>query len=135
MTPESRFRAYIDAFNAGDWQQLVSFYAPDVTLVIGNGTELNGHAAIVAFYTRVRAQARRTIEIVDCFHDGGILAAELESEFVVLADLDDFLGRPVREGDRYYINSLVFYEYEGALFTRIRAATITREFRPVSGHG
>ncbi|BBC71000.1 conserved hypothetical protein [Altererythrobacter sp. B11] len=134
MTPESRFRAYIDAFNAGDWQKLVTFYAPDVQLVIGNGTELIGREAIVAFYTRVRAQARRTIEIVDCFHEGGILAAELESEFVVLADLDDFLGRPVRQGDRHYVNSLVLYEYDGAVFTRIRAATITREFRPAAIH-
>jgi len=38
VTPEARFRAYIQAFNQGDWDALRDFYAPDIRLVIGNGT-------------------------------------------------------------------------------------------------
>ena len=95
-------------------------------------TELLGREAIVAFYTKVRSQARRTIEIVDCFHDGDVLAAELESEFVALDDLPEFLGRPMRRGDRYYVNSLALYEFAGDRFTRVRAATMVREFRPAA---
>ena len=45
MTSEDRFRAYMQAFNAGDWDRLRDYYAPDVRLVIGNGTELNGRDA------------------------------------------------------------------------------------------
>lgn len=132
MTPEERFRAYITAFNAGNWPALVEFYAPAIKLVIGNGTELIGREAIVAFYAQVRSQARRTIKIVDCFHDGEVLAAELESEFVALDDLPGFQGRPMRRGDRYYVNSLVLYELSEDRFTRIRAATMVREFRPAA---
>lgn len=130
MTPEERFRGYIDAFNARDWDRLTQFYAPDIRLVIGNGTELVGRAAIVAFYEEVWAKARRTIRVVDCFSDGNVLAAELESEFLALTDAPEFAAHPLREGDRYYINSLALYDFHDRFFTRIRAATMVREYRP-----
>jgi len=132
MTAEDRFRAYIQAFNASDWDKLRDYYAPDVRLVIGNGTELNGRDAIIDFYGKVKSQTRRTIEIVQCFADGHTLAAEIESEFLAIEDAPDFAVRPMAKGDRYYLNSFVFYDFESTLYTRIRAATFRREFRPVA---
>jgi len=132
MTPAERFFSYIEAFNAGDWDRLTQFYAPDVCLIIGNGAELRGRAAIVAFYQQVRAKARRTIRVVDCFSDGNVLAAELESEFVALVDAPDFAAHPLRQGDRFYINSLALYDFDDAFLTRIRAATLIREYRPAT---
>jgi len=129
MTPEARFRAYMQAFNASDWKALRDYYAPDVRLVIGNGTELNGRDAILAFYGKVKRQTRRTIEVVQCFADGQTLAAEIESEFLAVEDVPDFAVRPMAKGDRYYLNSFVFYDFEGEHYTRIRAATFRREFR------
>jgi len=132
MTTEERFLSYIEAFNAGDWDRLTEFYAPEVCLIIGNGTELRGRAAIVAFYEQVRTKARRTIRVVDCFCDGELLAAELASEFVALVDAPDFPAHPLRQGDRLYINSLALYDFDDVFFTRIRAATILREYRPAT---
>jgi len=132
MTPEVRFRAYMQAFNASDWEALRDYYAPDVRLVIGNGTELNGRDAILAFYGKVKRQTRRTIEVVQCFADGQTLAAEIESEFLAVEDVPDFAVRPMAKGDRYYLNSFVFYDFEGEHYTRIRAATFRREFRPAA---
>lgn len=132
MTPEARFRAYMQAFNASDWKALRDYYAPDVRLVIGNGTELNGRDAILAFYGKVKRQTRRTIEVVQCFADGQTLAAEIESEFLAIEDAPDFAVRPMTKGDRYYLNSFVFYDFEGEHYTRIRAATFRREFRPAA---
>jgi len=132
MTSEDRFRAYMQAFNAGDWDRLRDYYAPDVRLVIGNGTELNGRDAILAFYGKVKRQTRRTIEVVQCFADGQTLAAEIESEFLAVEDVPDFAVRPMAKGDRYYLNSFVFYDFEGEHYTRIRAATFRREFRPAA---
>ncbi len=131
VTPEARFRAYIQAFNQGDWDALRGFYAPDIRLVIGNGTELSGRDAIVEFYGRVKQQTRRTIEIIQCFAHGNVLAAEIESEFLAVEDAPDFSVRPMARGDRYYLNSFVFYDFEGDRYTRIRAATFRREFRPL----
>jgi len=132
MTPEVRFRDYMQAFNASDWKALRDYYAPDVRLVIGNGTELNGRDAILAFYGKVKRQTRRTIEVVQCFADGQTLAAEIESEFLAVEDVPDFAVRPMAKGDRYYLNSFVFYDFEGEHYTRIRAATFRREFRPAA---
>jgi len=132
MTPEVRFRDYMQAFNASDWEALRDYYAPDVRLVIGNGTELNGRDAILAFYGKVKRQTRRTIEVVQCFADGQTLAAEIESEFLAVEDVPDFAVRPMAKGDRYYLNSFVFYDFEGEHYTRIRAATFRREFRPAA---
>jgi len=132
MTPEVRFRDYMRAFNASDWEALRDYYAPDVRLVIGNGTELNGRDAILAFYGKVKRQTRRTIEVVQCFADGQTLAAEIESEFLAVEDVPDFAVRPMAKGDRYYLNSFVFYDFDGEHYTRIRAATFRREFRPAA---
>jgi hypothetical protein len=131
MTPEARFRAYIHAFNQSDWDALRGFYAPDIRLVIGNGTELSGREAIVAFYAKVKQQTRRTIEIIQCFAHGNVLAAEIESEFLAIEDAPDFAARPMTRGDRYYLNSFVFYDFARDRYTRIRAATFRREFRPL----
>ncbi|MBO9696836.1 MAG: nuclear transport factor 2 family protein [Sphingopyxis sp.] len=130
MTPETRFGAYLRAFNAHDWDRLRDFYAPDVRLVIGNGTELAGRDAIIDFYTRVNRQTRRTIEVVQCLASEAVLAAEIASEFLALEDVPDFTSQPLARGDRYYLNSFVFYDFTGDHYTRIRAATFHREFRP-----
>ena len=132
MTAEDRFRAYMHAFNQSDWDALREHYAPDIRLVIGNGTELVGREAIVDFYGKVKQQTRRTIEIVQCFAEGCTLAAELESEFLALEDAPDFAARPMARGDRYFLNSFVFYEFEQDQYTRIRAAVFRRAFRPVA---
>lgn len=132
MTPEARFRAYLRAFNASDWDALRGFYTPDIRLVIGNGTELIGRETIVEFYGKVKQQTRRTIETVQCFADGETLAAEIESEFLAIEDAPDFAARPMARGDRYYLNSFVFYDFVGEHYTRIRAATFRREFRPAA---
>jgi len=129
MTPEARFRTYLQAFNTSNWEALRAYYAPDVRLVIGNGTELDGRDAIIDFYSQVKRQTRRTIEVVQCFADGQTLAAEIESEFLAVEDVPDFAVRPMAKGDRYYLNSFVFYDFEGEHYTRIRAATFRREFR------
>jgi len=132
VTAEDRFRAYMHAFNQSDWDALRPHYAPDIRLVIGNGIELVGREAIVDFYSKVKQQTRRTIEIVQCFTEGCTLAAELESEFLALEDAPDFAARPMARGDRYFLNSFVFYEFEQNQYTRIRAAVFRREFRPVA---
>lgn len=132
MTPEARFHAYIRAFNTRDWDRLRGFYAPDVRLVIGNGAELAGREAIIDFYTRVNRQTRRRIEIVQCLASQAVLAAEITSEFLALEDVPDFTSQPLARGDRYYLNSFVFYDFTADHYTRIRAATFRREFRPAA---
>ena len=134
-THEMRFRDYIQAFNRRDYEALCQHYAPDVRLVIGNGTELVGRDAIVAFYRGVNQKTRRVIEVVQCFRDGDLLAAELESEFLAIEDAPDFASHPLKQGDRYYLNSFALYGMREDRYTRIRAAVLRREYRPVAPEG
>jgi hypothetical protein len=130
MNQEERFRAYIAAFNAQNWSELVRHYAPDVHLTIGNGTQMVGHDAIVEFYRKVNRQTRRIIEVRHSFTDGKRLAAELASEFEAIVDAPDFTSGALKKGDRYRINSFALYEYEADLYTNIRAAVFRRDFGP-----
>ncbi|MBL8552142.1 MAG: nuclear transport factor 2 family protein [Hyphomonadaceae bacterium] len=125
----ARYRAYIAAFNRHDYDELVSFYDPDVVLVIGNGTEMRGRQAIVDFYRNVNDATTRQIEVLDAFVDGATLAAEIQSEFLALRDAPDFASGPMARGDRLYLNSFAFYELNGDLYSRIRAAVFRRERR------
>ena len=126
----ARFRAYMAAFNRHDYGELVDYYDPNVLLVIGNGTELRGRQAIVDFYRNVNDATTRTIEILDAFSDGVMLAAELQSEFLALEDSPDFPTGPLRAGDRMRINTFVLYDLVGGRYSRIRSATFRRELIP-----
>jgi hypothetical protein len=126
----ARFHAYMAAFNRHDYRELVDHYDPDILLVIGNGTQLRGRQAIVDFYRNVNDATTRTIEIIDAFSDGAMLAAELQSEFLALRDAPDFTSGPMARGDRLYLNSFAFYDIgSDRRFVRIRSAVFRREWR------
>jgi len=126
----ARFRAYMAAFNRHDYGELVGYYDPDILLVIGNGTELRGRQAIVDFYRNVNDATTRTIEVLDAFSDGVMLAAELQSEFLALRDAPDFTSGPMARGDRLYLNSFAYYDIgSDRRFVRIRSAVFRREWR------
>jgi hypothetical protein len=127
--PAIHLQRYMDAFNSGEYEALTQFYHDDVVLVIGNGVELKGKAAIVDFYRNTTAKTRRVITIIDAFGQSDRICAELESEFLALEDFPDFTSGPMHKGDRYYINTFVIYELRDALFLRIRAAPFRREWR------
>ena len=126
----ARFHAYMAAFNRHDYGELVGYYDPNILLVIGNGTELRGRQAIVDFYRNVNDATTRTIEILDSFSDGVMLAAELQSEFLALRDAPDFTSGPMARGDRLYLNSFAYYDIgSDRRFVRIRSAVFRREWR------
>lgn len=126
MKPEARLATYVATYNRGDFEGLREFYTDDVRLVIGNGTELAGPQAIVDFYSATIGRAVRTIQVLQCFADGDLVVAELESEFQALQDYPDFPSGPMAKGDRLYINSFALYEQRQDRFHRIRAAVFRR---------
>jgi len=123
-----RFRAYIEAFNRGDFEAVTANYTDDVELVNGAGTRLVGKAAIVDFYRKVRADTDRTIEIVECFADEEGIGADLKSEFVATRDAPDFPSGPMAKGDRLRINSFAIYSLRGGKLARIKAGVHKREW-------
>jgi len=126
LEAERRLHAYMAAFNSSDYAALRGYYADDVRLVIGNGTELRGPQAIIDFYRDVKTSTRRTIKILRTFTSRSGISAELESEFLAVADAPDFTSGPMRKGDRLYINSFVVYDVVDGRYSQIRSAVFKR---------
>lgn len=127
-TPMSaeRFREYIQAFNSGDYSAFGDFYDEHVVLDVAGKRVLRGREAIFDFYRGVKAQTRRTIEVLNVLSVDNQLAAELQSEFLALEDLPHFTAGAMKKGDRIYINTVVLYELRAGKFLRIRSAELRK---------
>lgn len=126
------FAAYMNAFNQDDYAAFGDHYTDDVKLVIAGDRALNGRQAIFDFYKTVKSQTRRTIQINRLLTTPGLFAAELQSEFLALTDLPDFVAGPMKKGGRIFINTFVIYELKGGKFWRIRSAEYRKENRGVA---
>jgi ketosteroid isomerase-like protein len=123
------FAAYMDAFNHDDYAAFGDHYTDDVKLVIAGDRALSGRQAIFDFYKTVKSQTRRTIQINRLVTTPGLFAAELQSEFLALEDLPDFVAGPMKKGGRIFINTFVIYELKDGKFWRIRSAEYRKENR------
>lgn len=123
------FGAYIEAFNRDDYDRFMSFYDPQVRLVISGQNVLRGPDEIRNFYRGVKAQTRRTIEIRNFISTPGRIAAELESEFLALEDVPQFPAGPLKSGERLALHTVVLYELHEGRFKRIRSATLRKQMR------
>ncbi len=119
------FQAYIDAFNRND-PAYGDYYDEDVVLVIAGKTELRGPRAIHDFYTRVKSETRRTIQVNRYLSTPERIAVELQSEFLALQDVPDFTAGAMKKGDRIFINTFVLYELKNGRFARIRSAVFRK---------
>jgi ketosteroid isomerase-like protein len=128
----AEFAAYMDAFNHDDYAAFGDHYTEDVALVIAGNRELRGRQAIFDFYRTVKSQTRRTIQINRLVTTPGLFAAELQSEFLALEDLPDFIAGPMQKGGRIFINTFVIYELKNGRFWRIRSAEYRKENRGVA---
>lgn len=126
------FAAYMDAFNNDDYASFGDHYTDDVRLVIAGDRALSGRQAIFDFYKTVKSQTRRTIQINRLVTTPGLFAAELQSEFLALEDLPNFVAGPMKKGGRIFINTFVIYELKGGRFWRIRSAEYRKENRGVA---
>jgi ketosteroid isomerase-like protein len=122
----AEFASYIDAFNRNEYERFATYYAPDIRLVIAGKHDLSGREAIVEFYRSVKATTRRTITVNRLITTPHAVAAELQSEFLALADLPDFTAGPMRKGERMFINTVVIYDLEDGKFSRIRSAELRK---------
>jgi ketosteroid isomerase-like protein len=127
---EEHFRAYIDAFNHGEQNKYGDYYTDDVVLVITGKKELRGRQAIFDFYKGVKSETQRTIQVNKVLSSGNRLAVELQSEFLALADVPDFIAGPMKKGGRIFVNTFVFYDLRDGKFARIRSAEFKKIPRP-----
>jgi SnoaL-like protein len=121
---EATFRTYISAFNGGDYDALVRYYADDVVLSFPNGLDLHGRDEIVDFYRPLHQAVDERLEIAFLLMDDRHIAVELETEFHAREDFPAFPRRPLKAGDVVRILSFVHYDLdEDERFKRIRVGS------------
>jgi hypothetical protein len=120
---EGEFRTYIGHFNAARYDELVRYFADDVTLSFPDGTTLEGRDGIVAFYRPVHRDLQEILEIDFLLIGEGKLAVELYTEFHAKVDTSAFPGRELKAGDVLRFTSFVHYDFAAdGRFRRIRVA-------------
>jgi hypothetical protein len=120
---EQEFLKYIGHFNKGEYDELVRYFADDVTLSFPDGNTLEGREGIVAFYTPIHKSVQEILEIDFLMVTDKGIAVELYTEFHAKEDFPAFPGRPLQQGDVLRFTSFVHYDLDDdGRFKRIRVA-------------
>jgi steroid delta-isomerase-like uncharacterized protein len=118
MTAEQLVRAYYDAFNAGDFTQMVSLLAEDVIHDINQGQRETGRSAFAAFMERMNASySERLEDIVVMSEPSGTRAA---AEFTVHGTyLKADPGLPPAHGQTYILPAGAFFDISNGKIGRV----------------
>jgi hypothetical protein len=120
---EAEFLKYIGHFNRAEYDELVRYFADDVTLSFPDGNTLEGRDGIVAFYTPIHKAVQETLEIDFLMVSDEHIAVELYTEFHAKEDFPSFPGRALKKGDVLRFTSFVHYDLDAdGRFERIRVA-------------
>ncbi len=121
---------YIDHFNHRRYEEVMSFYDPDV--VIEYPTMLatpqappvtrRGRAGFLEQYALLHQHCREALEVQTVLQDGNMMAAEMYTEFHFFKDYPNFSGRSMKAGDIYITTNWCIYTVENEKFKHIRVA-------------
>jgi SnoaL-like domain len=121
---------YIDHFNHKRYEEVMSFYDPDV--VIEYPTMLaapqsppvtrRGRAGFLEQYVVLHQSCREALEVQTVLQDGNLMAAEMYTEFHFFRDYPNFSGRSMKAGDIYITTNWCIYTVENEKFKHIRVA-------------
>ncbi|MBT2187399.1 nuclear transport factor 2 family protein [Sphingobium nicotianae] len=125
MTDRGWFQAYLDAFNRCDFEGFGAYYADDVEF-FGQAATLSGRAAILDFYRGVRARIDEQVDLLSFVGGEDMVAAEIRTTLVPLADWPDFPTGPLTKGERRQSINFALYNLADGKFTRIRSARFRR---------
>ena len=117
-TATALIRAYLDAFNAGDWAAMLACLTDDVAHDVNQGGREVGRDAFAAFMARMdRCYRERLVEIVVMADATGTRAA---AEFIVEGEYratDE--GLPEARGQTYRLPAGAFYAIRDGRIARV----------------
>lgn len=120
-TIEQGFRRYLAAFNDRRYDEMLSFYTPDVELVLPANT-CRGPAEIERHYLHLHRHVRELLDVTYLVADEHRLATELYTEFHCAVDLPTFSLKPLRAGEVLRCTNFVHYDVVEGRFSNIRVA-------------
>jgi hypothetical protein len=116
------FRAYLDAFSAGQIEKFTGYYQPNVTLKLGSGKLLSGREAIAGFYRNMFSKVREQLTLHRLVADQDGLAADLTTTFTAHQDMPDFPIAAIRKGQAIRGRVFVYYTLQEGLVANIEVA-------------
>jgi len=117
---EDDFRRYVAAFNANDYAGFGMFYADDVVFELGSMKRIVGRGAILDFYREVKAHITEVVTPLGVMVGPHNVAMYCRTTFDTFADWPDFEIWPTKAGDSRVVETIAWYEHDGARFTHIR---------------
>lgn len=125
-----RFLLYIDHFNHKRYDEVMSYYDPEVSIeyptMLSNPRATpvtrKGRAGFLEQYVTLHQHCREALEVGDLLMDDRKIAAEMYSEFHFFKDYPDFLGRAMKAGEVYIATNWCIYSLANGKFKRIRVA-------------
>lgn len=128
---KEQYLEYIDHFNNKRYDALTSYFTDDITVEYFDNAfgqdfparTLRGPLEFAENYKSLHAHTREVLELGDFMSEGGLLFAELYTEFHTFKDAPASFGRPWKKGDSSIMTNWVMYNLdETRKMKRIRIA-------------
>jgi hypothetical protein len=116
---KERMEAYYRAFNRGNHESLIDFYAEDIVFEYQN-TRLEGRKALLEHFAGLQQGFTEKMRPVSILVDGNRIAVEVEDTFTAKVDLPDFLGQSLKQGESVTAKFGCFYDTRDQQISHIR---------------
>ncbi len=125
------FMKYVDHFNNKRYDDIVSYFAPDITVeYYDNALDpqsparvLHGPQEFINNYKALHESVDEVLEVRDYISDDKLLFVELWTEFHAFKDMTASPARPaLKAGETYIMTNFILYNLEGGKMKRIRIA-------------
>ena len=105
------FRAYLDAYNAADWEAVGGYYTADIRFESFGNTYVGPE--VIEFLKRLHSGVRDTLAIRRLSQDGDGISLESEAVLHALVDLPQLPAGPMRAGETRTMTMFVDYVTRG----------------------
>ena len=117
---KATFLEYIDTYNSGDVDRVLSYYDDDI--IFENFGRHQRGAAVGEFLSGLHHVIRDRMLPRTLVMEGDTIALEADSEITALIDLPDLPIGAMRKGEQGRVRMFVFYQTKGDQFVHIRIA-------------
>jgi hypothetical protein len=111
------FRAYLAAYNAGDWAAVGACYTSDIRFESFGNTYVGPE--VIDFLKRLHSGVRDQLTIRTLSQDGNRISLESEAVLHALVDLPHLPAGPMRAGETRTMPMFVDYVTRGGLICAI----------------
>ncbi len=128
---KEEFEKYVDHFNNKRYDDIVNYFAPDITVeYYDNALDpasparvLHGPDEFISSYKALHESVNEVLEIRDYISDDKLLFVELWTEFHAFRDMTASPARPaLKKGETLIMTNFILYNLEGDKMKRIRIA-------------